>query len=72
MKVGTLTFHLGLNHGGYLQAYCLAAAVAEMGAEVDIINYKNPQHFQADKFDPWVYRNPFNLLFNWNLPACHF
>jgi len=66
MKVGTLTFHSGLNHGGYLQAYCLAAGVAELGAEVEIINYKNPKHYVADKFNPWVYRNPLNLLFNWN------
>ena len=66
MKVGTLTFHSGLNHGGYLQAYCLAAAVAELGAEVEIINYKNPKHYEADRFNPWVYRNPLNLLFNWN------
>lgn len=65
MKIGILTFHLGLNHGGYLQAYCMILALRDLGHEAEVINYKNKIHQVTDAFNPWVYRNPFKLLFSW-------
>lgn len=65
MRIGTLTFHLGPNHGGYLQAYCLVEALKKMGHDAEIINYKNPRHHEIEKFKPWVYRRPFKLYQAW-------
>ncbi|MEO1858117.1 MAG: polysaccharide pyruvyl transferase family protein [Rubritalea sp.] len=65
MKVGILTFHLGPNHGGYLQAYCLSQFISSLGHEVEIINYKNAGHHQSEIFKPWVYRRPAKLLSAW-------
>ena len=39
--IGILTFHRGPNHGGYLQAAELVAAVRRAGHDVEIINYQN-------------------------------
>jgi hypothetical protein len=65
MRIGTLTFHLGPNHGGYLQAYCLHAYLKSLGHEVEIINYKNPQHHHNETFRPWIYRRPLKLYQAW-------
>ena len=40
MKIGILTFHWATNYGAVLQAYALQIALADMGHEVYIINYK--------------------------------
>lgn len=61
MKVGVLTFHLGPNYGGFLQAYCLQQTIAELGHEVEIINYQNQGHHASEQFRPWVYRRPHRL-----------
>lgn len=65
MKIGILTFHLGPNHGGYLQAYCLCEYIKSMGHEVEIINYKNAHHHDRETFRPWVYRRPWKLYHAW-------
>lgn len=65
MKVGILTFHLGPNHGGYLQAYCLQEFIASLGHDVEFINYKNAGHHQSEIFRPWKYRRPFKLYQAW-------
>lgn len=41
MKIGILTFHDGINHGAYLQAYALQNYLKDMGYKNEIINYKN-------------------------------
>lgn len=41
MKVGILTCHDSINHGSFLQAYCLQEALKKLGLEVKIINYKS-------------------------------
>ncbi len=43
-KVGILTFHDGINHGGFLQAYCLQEVLKKEGKQVKIINYKSAEH----------------------------
>jgi hypothetical protein len=45
MKIGILTFHNGINYGGFFQAYCLFFTLKEMGYDVEIINYKNKKHW---------------------------
>jgi len=65
MKIGILTFHLGPNHGGYLQAYCLREYLTSLGHEVEFINYKNEGHHQSEIFRPWIYRRPFKLYQAW-------
>jgi hypothetical protein len=61
MKVGILTFHLGANYGAYLQAYCLADTIRQLGHAVEIINYQNILHHASDRLKPWVYRRPWKL-----------
>lgn len=40
-KIGILTFHRALNYGALLQTYALQTAIKRMGADVQIIDYKN-------------------------------
>ena len=42
MKIGILTFHNAHNFGGCLQAYALKEFLKFQGADVSIINYRNP------------------------------
>lgn len=65
MKIGILTFHLGPNHGGYLQAHSLCEYIKSMGHDVEIINYKNAHHHDRETFRPWIYRRPFKLYHAW-------
>jgi hypothetical protein len=44
MKIGILTFHDGINHGAFLQAYSLQETLKKYGHEVKIINYKSKFH----------------------------
>lgn len=64
-RVGILTFHRGPNHGGYLQVSELVSAVASLGHDVEVINYQNPRHQQAERFRPWLYRRPSSLSHAW-------
>jgi len=63
--IGILTFHRGPNHGGYLQAAELVAAVRRAGHDVEIINYQNARHHAGERFRPWVYRRPAKLWHAW-------
>ncbi len=45
MKIGILTFHEGINHGAFLQAYCLFKAIKNDGFDVEMIEYKNFKHW---------------------------
>jgi hypothetical protein len=63
MKVGILTFHEGLNHGAYLQAFATMRMLQAMGHEVEIINYKNRQHWLNEDMRPWLkYRRPVRFI----------
>jgi hypothetical protein len=44
MKVAILTFHEGINHGAFFQAYFLQEYLKSKGCLVDILNYKNRIH----------------------------
>jgi len=66
LKVGILTFHDGLNHGAYLQAYCTMRAVERLGHDAVIINYKNREHWLKEDVRPWMaYRRPVRFLDHW-------
>jgi len=63
MRAGILTFHDGLNHGAYLQAFCLASCMQDLGLECRILNYKNPHHWRKENVQPWfAYRRPVRFL----------
>ncbi len=47
MKIGIITFHDGINHGAFLQAFCLQEVLKEYG-EVKIINYKEKNHYRGE------------------------
>lgn len=55
MKIGILTFHNAHNYGAVLQAYALKSYLSELGNDVNIINYINPQiasnYVKEGKFD---------------------
>lgn len=50
-KVGILTFHDGINYGAFMQVYCLYHTIRDLGFEVEIINYKNIEHWWKE----WAY-----------------
>ena len=63
MKIGILTYHDGLNHGAYLQAFALMRVLGGMGHDVEIINYKNRVHHHMEDVRPWFkYRRPFRFI----------
>lgn len=41
MKIGIITFHRAVNYGAVLQAYALQEVVAGLGAQPEIIDYRN-------------------------------
>ena len=45
MKIGILTYHEGINHGGFFQAFFLQKFITGLGHNVYIINYKNKYNF---------------------------
>ncbi len=58
-RIGILTFHDGLNHGAYLQAYATYKTLESWGYSPEMINYKNPRHFLREDVRPWLhYRHP--------------
>lgn len=42
MKVGIITFHRALNYGALLQAFALRYSLLKLGAEAQILDYRNP------------------------------
>lgn len=63
MKVGIFTFHEGLNHGAYLQAFATMRVLQELRHDVEIINYKNRRHWWKEDVRPWfAYRRPIRFV----------
>lgn len=63
MKIGILTYHDGINHGAYFQAYALYNFIKSNGFDVEIINYKNKRHWFLEQKAFLFTRRPF-VLFN--------
>ena len=41
MKIGIITFHRAVNYGAVLQAYALQHALEGLGAQAEILDYRN-------------------------------
>jgi hypothetical protein len=63
MKIGILTFHRGINAGGFLQAKGLSSWLASLGHEVELIDYMNDGQRQAEHDGIYRTRHP---LRRWN------
>jgi len=64
MKIGILTFHEGINHGGFFQAFSTYKFLKNNGYDVEIINYKNKIHWLAEYKAFLLTKNPKKLIFN--------
>ena len=54
MKIGILTYHRAHNYGAVLQCYALQETLKKLGADVHIIDYKQP-HID------WVYKPKYSI-----------
>lgn len=64
MKIGILTFHEGINHGGFFQAFSTYSFLKSKGYDVEIINYKNKTHWLAEYKEFLITKNPQRLVSN--------
>ncbi|WP_319558026.1 polysaccharide pyruvyl transferase family protein [Thiomicrorhabdus sp.] len=64
MKVGILTFHEGINHGAYMQAFSTYQFLLQNGYDAEIINYKNRTHYLFELKAFLVKKNPLHILQN--------
>lgn len=64
MKVGVMTFHDGINHGGFFQALCLSKYIQSLGYECEILNYKTRKHWLNEYAAFLVKKNVFQVLKN--------
>ena len=60
--IGILTFHDGINHGGYLQVYSLSHYIESCGFNVEVINYKNMRHWFNEYKCVLRTKNPFLFM----------
>lgn len=61
IKIGIITFHNAINYGALLQTYALQKSITNMGYEVAVIDYSNPNIDKKRKKPCWKeYRNPLN------------
>jgi hypothetical protein len=63
MNIGILTFHEGINHGGYFQSFAILNYLSDNGFQAEIINYKNRIHY-INEYKVFLFtKNPI-LLYN--------
>lgn len=55
MKVGIITYHYGANYGGTLQCLALQTAVAQLGHEVEILNFVPGTHRRTPIWRGWEF-----------------
>ncbi len=63
-RVGILTFHDGINHGAFFQAYYLQNFLHSAGYDATIVNYKNRTHRLAELKSFFLTKRPMRLLRN--------
>ena len=51
MKIGIITFHRAVNYGAVLQAYALQHALEGLGAQAEILDYRN--RYIESCYDPY-------------------
>lgn len=64
MKIGILTTHEGLNHGGFFQAFSLYKTLESLGYNPYILNYKNKIHRKNERKHFFYTKNPVTLINN--------
>ena len=64
MKIGILTFHRGINAGGFLQAKGLSSFLTSRGHQVELIDYTNAAQKKLDHEAIYRTRHPLRLLNN--------
>ena len=64
MKIGILTFHRGINAGGFLQAKGLSSFLISRGHQVELIDYTNAAQKRLDHESIYRTRHPLRLLNN--------
>ena len=64
MKIGILTFHRGINAGGFLQAKGLSSFLISRGHQVELIDYTNAAQKRLDHEAIYRTRHPLRLLNN--------
>lgn len=64
MKIGILTYHEGINHGGFFQAFSTYSFLKSKSYDVEIINYKNKTHWLVEYKAFLFAKNPKNLVSN--------
>jgi hypothetical protein len=64
MKVGILTFHAGMNHGAYLQAWSSCEFLRQAGVDAAVIDYQNRTHFWQEHRGLLLRYDPRNLWGN--------
>jgi hypothetical protein len=65
MNIGILTFHEGLNHGGFFQVYSTFNFLKDLGHDVEIINYKNKKHLIREFITQFARKDPRISLSNY-------
>lgn len=64
MKIGILTFHRGINAGGFLQAKGLSSFLISRGHQVELIDYTNAAQKKLDHEAIYRTRHPLRLFNN--------
>jgi hypothetical protein len=64
MKIGILTFHRGINAGGFLQAKGLSSFLMSLGHQVELLDYTNAAQKRLDHEAIYRTRHPIRLLNN--------
>ena len=64
LRIGILSFPTACNHGAYLQVYALYGYLNRQNYKVDVINYRNKQHFLNEMRSMFVKKNIYLVLFN--------
>ena len=71
MKIGILTYHRSVNHGAFLQSYCLAKSIQKYfgkNGKVEVIDYTSKKAYQLDlrvALRGEKIRNIFQQLIRW-------
>ena len=63
-KIGILTFHDGINHGAFFQAFFLYSFLKKNKFNAHIINYKNKKHLLNEYKSLLLTRNPIKIFYN--------
>jgi hypothetical protein len=64
MRIGILTFHAGINHGAFLQAWSSCEFLRSAGFEVVVVDYQNRAQFWQEHRGLLVRYDPRNVLGN--------